>query len=368
MISKLIKFTLFGISLLLFSACNGEEKKEFAEVDGISDMDTIGNEYAEAFKIIYHNTFIEIAILNPDTGLLVESYKLSTNDKKDNSKIVKDIQSVVAMSATQVGMLRKLGLEDKIVGFSNFQYLCDPLSTSRVNEVGDISAANAEAFLEVNPDIVLYSGFSDQHPILNKLEKANMQTFKVYEWKETHPLGRAEWIKVYGVLFQKEKEANAIFEKVKTEYFKTADRLKSLEPSESTFAGTYFGDFFNVPAGNSYMAKLFEDANVNYKYADSEGTGSLNLSLEEAITANKNTEYWLNVGVASKQELELQNQKFGHLDAVKNNKVYTYFNNTNCFWENSTINPHLVLKDLGKIFHPELFEDYEFEYYEQLPA
>lgn len=366
---KLLFCKYLAIGVLIFvsaTACQSEKKNERTEGDKITATDTLENEFAEAFQIVYHRTFLEINIIDPDSKSILNTYKVAKTDQASTDMFPKDMQSVVAMSATQVGMLRKLNLEENIKGVSNFSYLCNPMSKSEVAEVGDIGMADAEKFVSVNPDIILYSGFDDNAPILNKLAQANLKTFKIFEWKETHPMGRAEWIKVYGALFQKEQEAKAVFDNIKAKYYAVTDKLKLVEQGPTVFAGTYFGDVFNVPAGESYMARLFKDANVNYVYADTKGTGSITMSLEELITNNKDTEVWLNAGVATKKDLMKQSQKFEMLEATRTGKLYTYFNNTNCFWENSPIEPHKLLEDLGKIFHPDLFEDTELTFYELL--
>lgn len=358
------KYMIIGFLFFLTISCEAEQKKEFAEVESITKTVEMENDFAEAFQITYHQTFIEINIIDPDSKEVVDTYRVSKSEQPQKDMFPRKMESIVALSATQVGMLRKLGLENKITGFSNFSYLCNPMNKVEVAEVGDIGMADAEAFVAVNPDIILYSGFNDNAPILNKLAQANLKTFKIFEWKETHPMGRAEWIKVYGVLFNKEKEAQAIFEDIKAKYYSITDKLKLTKKGPAVFAGTYFGDVFHVPAGESYMAQLFKDANINYVYAKSEGTGSLSFGMEEVITKNRETEFWLNAGVANKKELIKQSQKFEMLKSVRTGKLYTYFNKTNCFWENSPIEPHLLLEDLGKIFHPELFEDHKLHFYE----
>ncbi|WP_107039292.1 ABC transporter substrate-binding protein [Brumimicrobium mesophilum] len=352
------------LMLVILGSCAAEEKKEFAEIEEISDEFTLENDFAQGFQIIYHISFIEINIIDPDTKEIVDSYKISKTDQSSPDLFPKNMSSVVAMSTTQLGMMRKLSLEEKVTGFSDFNLLCNPLSEAAVKEVGHFGMSDAEAFIAINPDIIFYSGFDDSAPILSKLKQANLKTFKILEWKETHPLGRAEWIKVYGAIFQKEQKASAIFDEIKAKYYNIKDKLKIQEKGSTAFAGTYFGDIFNVPAGDSYMAILFEDANIDYVYAKTKGVGSLNLSLEETITKNVDTEFWLNAGASSKKELLNQSQKFKMLKAMRTGKLYSYFGNNNCFWENSPIEPHLLLEDLGKIFHPELFEDDKLNFYE----
>ena len=352
---------------MISSACEAEQKNDFEIIGNISITDTLKNEFAKAFQIIHHYKFVEINIIDPDSREVLNSYKVSKTDETINGMFINDLKSVVAMSSTQVGMLRKLNLEDKLKGVSNHKYLCNPVNISAVSEVGDFGMSDPEAFLSIDPDIILYSGFNDDAPILSKLAQAKLKTFKIFEWKETHPMGRAEWIMVYGALFQKEKEAKAIFEAIRLKYYQITNKLKLAKKGPSVFAGTYYGDVFNVPAGESYMAQFFKDANIDYVYSNTEGTGSLSLSLEEVITNNKSTEYWLNASASTKEDLLMQSQKFEILESVKFNKLYTYFNKTNCFWENSPFEPDKILEDLGKIFHPDLFEDQELNFYELMP-
>ncbi|HLV41819.1 MAG TPA: ABC transporter substrate-binding protein [Brumimicrobium sp.] len=351
---------------MIFTSCESKVKNDFAEIGNITSLDTIVNDFAEAFQIIYHHDDIEINIIDPSTKEIINTYKVGKESQGAYNTFTHDLNRVVAMSTTHIGMMRKLGLEERVSGVSNYKYLCHPVSKSSVMEVGDMGMADAESFLAVKPDVILYSGFNLNAPVLNKLEQANLKSFLIYEWKETHPLGRAEWIKVFGVLFQKQQEAKAIYDEIKSKYYSITDKLKLAEKGPNVFAGTYFGDVFNVPAGNSYMAKLFKDANINYVYSRTAGTGSLTLSLEELITKNTDTEYWLNPSVATKSELLAQSEKFDLMKSVKTGKVYSYFNNTNCFWENSAIEPHKVLEDFGKIFHPTLFDDRELTFYSRV--
>src|SRR5690554_1218264 len=354
----LIFSVLFGLTF-----CTTELGKKSTNLDNVLYLDTLENDFAEAFQIIYDQNDVKINIIDPSTKAIIQSYKVRKNSQAIYTSFTHDVNRVVAMSTTHVGMLRKLGLEDKIVGVSSFNYLCRPLNKTSVLEIGDMGMTDAESFLATTPDVILYSGFNLNSPVLNKLEQANLKTFLIYEWKETHPLGRAEWIKVFGVLFQKEQEANSIYDEIKKQYFDIQEKLNQEEKGASAFSGTYYGDVFNVPAGDSYMAQLFKDANINYIYSETSGTGSLMLSLERLITDNKDTEVWLNPSASTKTELLNQSEKFKLMKAVKTGKIYSYTQKTNCFWENSPIEPHKVLEDLGKIFHPLLFEDRTLNYY-----
>lgn len=356
-----------GAFLLLFMvlgmvSCKPDKYQDVNQ-GNLMHTDTIENEFAKAFQIIYRQNGTKINIVDPLTQQIKQSYLVSDDNLGNSNVIPHNINRVVTMATSQVGILRELHLEDKIVGIANFNDLCHPLNKSKVKELDYMRSANPESFVEIHPDVIFYSGFDMSNPILNKLDQAGLKTFLIYDWKETHPLGRAEWIKVFGILLNEEKEANAIFNKTKNQYNDVVKKLKQSKTRPTVFAGTYFSGVFNAPAGESYMAQLFKDANVDYVYANTRGTGSLSLSLEEVITENKDVDFWLNAAASSKFDLFQQSSKFKLLEATKQGKLYSYFNDKNCFFEKASTSPQLVLEDLGKIFYPQLFEDHELNFY-----
>lgn len=369
----MVRYLLFFVILVLYSCAENERvsKSNSNVTESVSDSDTITNQYAEAFRIIEHTNYNEIQILNPETKEVEFSYNVG---KSSNQKIVginQKVNRVVALSSTHIGMMEKLGLADRIVGISDEKYLCSPQLEDRIKKgfvksVGDIGMSDIEGYIEVNPDLVIYSGFDTKAPVLQKLKSAGIKTFTNYDWKETHPLGRAEWLKVYGVLFEKQNEAEILYNKIKTEYLNLVEKVENYSSEEKVLVGTLYGDVFNAPAGDSYMAKILEDANLDYQYQETKGTGSISLTLEEVISENRKTSIWLNVAAKSKSKVLEMNNRFRMLESVKNNRVYSYFHEVNCFWEQSAISPHLLLQDICKIAYPEKFEDKTFSFYKKL--
>lgn len=357
---SLLFLMAFGIA-----SCKPDKYQDINQ-SNLMNADTIVNEFAKAFQIIYRQNDTKINIVDPLSQQIIQSYTISDDNSNNSNVITLNINRIVTMATSQVGVLREFHLENKIVGIANFNDLCHPLNKTKVKELGYMQSANPENFIEVHPDVIFYSGFDLSDPILSKLDQAGLKTFLIYDWKETHPLGRAEWIKVFGILLNQEKQANAIFNKIKNQYNDVVKKLNQAERKPTVLAGTYFSGVFNAPAGESYMSQLLKDANANYVYGNTKGTGSLSLSLEEVITENKNSDYWLNAAASSKYDLMEQSKKFRLLKATKQSKLYSYFENRNCFFEKASTNPQLVLEDLGKILHPELFADKELNFYSVL--
>src|SRR3989344_5007821 len=170
-----------------------------------------------------------------------------------------------------------------------------------------------------------------------------------YDWREEHPLGKAEWIKVFGFLTGKEKQAMAYFSAVEKTYNDTKKKLQNIKDRPEVLVGSLIGESWFAPAGESYMAQLLRDAGADYLYKDLKGTGSCERTLEQVFKDQQTTKVWINAGAVSLPDLLKQQQKYGLFTSVKEGKVYCYTHNSNYFWEMGDANPHWVLSDLATI-------------------
>ena len=268
-------------------------------------------------------------------------------------------------------MLAKLNLTSIISGISSHLYVHDPLilknyQLGKVVEMGDENSIPVELIIASRSNLLMYSGFGNSFPHEEQLENIGINCLANYDWRETHPLGKAEWIKLFGYLTGTEKEANHYFSKVEKEYNNLKKIALKLKSKPSLFSGSLAGDIWYSPAGESFNAVLFNDANCHYKYAKTKGTGSIDLSFEQILKDNHSTEFWFNPGVVTKKELLNTQSKFANFKAFKNNKVYSYSYSGNEFWERSAIEPNHVLSDLIHILHPEIKNKRNYYFYRQL--
>mgnify|MGYP003666089375 FL=1 len=97
-------------------------------------------------------------------------------------------------------------------------------------------------------------------------------------------------------------------------------------------------------------------------YSDSKGTSSQEFSMEKILKENIDTEYWINTSMPTKDAVLKSNPKVRYLKSFSNNS-YCYSSNMNLFWERSAAMPHVVLKDLVRILHPELELEGELYFY-----
>ena len=171
----------------------------------------------------------------------------------------------------------------------------------------------------------------------------------IYDWKELDPLGKAEWIKLFGALYDKSDEANAYFETIKKNYLELKKKVKKAKHKETVITGGMFGDVWNATAGESFLAGIMKDAGMNYLYKNTKGTGSNQYSLAKIIVDEANCTRWLNAEAKTMKELIQMNPKFTALHTVQIKQVYSYFNKTNYFWEYNSMHPDWVLEDFAMI-------------------
>jgi iron complex transport system substrate-binding protein len=201
--------------------------------------------------------------------------------------------------------------------------------------------------------------------IFSTIEKAGIPVLLNGDWLEETPLGRAEWIKFFGALYNKEKEADSIFTSIEQEYLQAVEIAKNATKKPTVLSGVMFKDSWNLPAGDSFVAQFLKDANTNYLWSDTKGKGSLSLNFETVYEKGQNAEFWIAPGhYKSLKELNEANDHYTQFEAFKTNKIYSFANTTGTtggvlYYELAPVQPQIVLKDIIKIMHPELLPNYQ---------
>lgn len=342
--------SLISILVILFS-CGTEAKK--------TGKTGYATRYAKNFNFIEHKDYTELVILNPDNKHVEKRYALvkETNPGLDKNlvQIRVPVLSIIALGGTDIGMLDMLGIASKIKGVGNMKYIYSPAvksgyASGKVQEVPDFSQLNPERVAAVS-QLISYSGFGSPPANEEKLSKLGVICIPNYDWREIHPLGKAEWIKLFALLFGKEKEGEAYFRGIEKEYLEQERSARKLEQSPQVISGQMIGDHWYMPGADSYNAYLFDKAGSNYAGKNKKGTGSTAYSLEEVLKNYQDADIWINPGFKSKSEMLLSNEKYKYFKSFRTGRVYCYSHNINFFWERSAIEPQKVLSDMIQIFH-----------------
>lgn len=360
------------IILILFNSCKNETRK----IEESKSTSTI--RYAHGFDIIKLNneTKLVIKLPYPDAEEYLE-YTLTKQASSAKNTIKTPINSIVVTSTTHIPFLELLNVENKLVGFPNTNFISSEKTRKLINEnlvkdLGHPENLNTETLLELNPDVVIGFSLSSNNKIFNTIEKLGIPVILNGDWLEETPLGRAEWIKFFGALFNKEKEADSIFNVIEKNYLEAKQIAQKSKNKPTIVSGGLYKDVWYLPAGESFEATFLNDANTSYLWSNSKGKGSLALNVENVFLKGKDAQIWISPSFhTSLNEIKEVNAIYSQFKAFQTGSIYSYMNNKGetggiLYFELSPTRPDLVLKDIIKIAHPELLPEYNFTFYEKL--
>lgn len=378
---KLKQIFLLLFSFIFFS-CNSEKKTSTAiSLKG----DTLDISYAKGFSIIQYEGFKILKVSNPwpdadDTFnyLLLEKDEVNVPENLEyDHKIKIPVKSLVVTSTTHIPSLEILQEEETLIGFPGLDYISSEKTRERIRsgeirELGKNEAINTEVLISLEPEIVVGFSVNGTNKTYSTIEKSGIPVLFNGDWTEETPLGKAEWIKFFGALFNKSEEADKYFNQVETAYLEAKELAKSAEKVPTVLSGSMFKDQWYVPYGNSWSAIFIEDANANYIYKNTNGSGSKSLSFETVLNDAQNVDFWIAPGqFKTFEQLNESSIHYNRFKAVEKGNVYTYSNTTGetggvLYYELAPNRPDLVLKDLISIFHPELLKGYNPTFFKSL--
>lgn len=287
------------------------------------------------------------------------------------------VRSAVTMSTTFLPHFEKLGVLEALIGHDSLSWIYSPAvrdraRRGRIAEVGSGSMVDIELLLELAPDVIFtnsYGGEWDTHPYL---DRAGLPTVISGDWVEEAPLGRAEWILFTGLFFDRLAEAERLFEEVEAEYLRLAEVAASAESRPTVMINAPYQGTWSISGGESYAARFIRDAGGNYLWSDDTTTGALFLDFETVFAEAADAEIWINPGPwTSLADGRAEDSRFTRFAAFENGEVYNSNRRVSesggiDYFESGASNPHIVLADLIRIFHPDLLPEGDLYYYRKL--
>lgn len=295
-----------------------------------------------------------------------------------------DAHRIVATSSTHVAMLDAVGAVDAVVGVSGIDFISNPTILKRaaeglVADIGYEGNVNYETLLSLSPDLVLLYGVNGASPMEAKLKELGVPYMYVGDYLEESPLGKAEWLVAIAETLGQRERGVETFAPIPRDYNllkrKVTDHLqsgggKSLR-RPVVMLNTPYNDAWYMPSTQNYTVRLISDAGGQYIYPDNSSNASEVIDIEEAYTLVSKADVWLTPGRAvSLAEVRQMCPKFTDLEVLREGRVYN--NNRrltpaggNDYYESGIVRPDLILRDLVKIFYPQMVGE-EFVYYRQL--
>jgi iron complex transport system substrate-binding protein len=376
---KNINFIPVLIYILISISC----KNEVIKVD-IKQRFENNIKYANGFDIITKNGIKKLIIKSPYQNskdvfeYQIKNKTVSKNINKNNLIIEVPITKIVVTSTTHIPMVELLNEEATLIGFPYSKYVSSEktrqlIDSGNITEIGKENSLNTEILLDLEPEIVVGYSVSSADKSLTTIKKAGINVIYNGDWLEETPLGRAEWIKFFGVLFNKEKQADSIFKIIETNYLEAKKIALTAIKKPTILSGAIMSkDIWNLPAGDSFVAQFLKDANLDYLWKNSKGKGSLSLSFESVFDKGANADFWIAPGYFStKEQLLNSNQIYTKFKAFENGNIYTPSTKKGTtggviYYELAPTRPDLVLKDIIKITNTDLLPDYKMTFFQKM--
>ena len=347
-----------------------------------------GNDYATHFRITDSTDYTLLEIIEPWQGAtgVIQKWYMVRDDHTLISQLPDDgvvlkvpLTRIVCMSATHVSMVSALVMGARICGVSGIGLIYDiavrnAISSGSIREVGYDENMNRELLAEMNPDIVVAYGVGSES-VSHHLKLAEMGLKVMYnaDYLETHPLGKAEWIKVFGLLFGVSHIADSIFKASAEEYNNVKEIVAASEKDRPLIMlGLPWKESWYISPGNSYIGKMIEDAGGRYLWNDLISEFSMPYNLENVYVRAIDADFWINPGSATRlSDIVAIDHRLSTLKVFSGKRIYN--NNkmitrsgANDYWETGTLRPGLILKDMAVIFDGDLLRGDTLRFFRQL--
>ncbi|MFN2260880.1 MAG: ABC transporter substrate-binding protein [Psychroflexus sp.] len=372
-----IFYLLVAICIL---SCQDSAKK----ITELGDYEEVKVDYAEGFSIKKYEDFTQISVHKPwpdaekDLVYIIADEKIQLPKNFEyEALITKPIDKIVATSTTHIPSLISLNKIETLVGFPNLEYISSKearqlIEDGKIRDIGQNESINTEVLLSLQPDLIFSFAIEGRNKTLDQARDSGIPVVYNSDWLEDNPLGKAEWIKFFGAFLGKLDQAESEFNQVVSEYESAKKMASKTENKPSVISGAMHQDRWYLPYGDSWQAQFFKDANAEYVYDYTKGQGSIALAFEKVLEKAKDSEFWISPGHLTSYEALLNNNKhYAEFEAFQNKNIYTMANTKGetggvLFYELGPNRPDLILKDLVKIFHPDLLSDYELTFFKAL--
>lgn len=400
-----IKNIIFGaLVVLLVVACQGGKT---ASGEG---GDTLQMKYAELLTIVKHNdgAYTEAIIENPwKKGTTLHKYILVPKGKEGDETVarLKDdirenatlqmgshcdivrtpLESNVVFTAPHCQLMYELGCKNAITGVCDKDYINIPdikervklsdgkASTSDTDKViidcGSSMQPDIERIIALKPEGLFISPFENSGGY-GKLDKLHIPIIETADYMETSPLGRAEWMKFYGLLFKSEERSDSLFSSIEKEYLALKAEAAKLPQGLSILTERKMGNVWYVPGGKSTMGILLKDANAKYIFADDTHSGSLAYGPERILSKGTQVDVWafkyFGGKALSKNDLLAEYEGYKVLKAFNSNSIYQVDTSTQPYFELTSFHPEILLREFIILAHPKATQFGKLRFYQHL--
>lgn len=384
MIRFLITFSLCCFCLL---GCRSGKKEQAAQRQDTTDAAMTDSTviiiptYAKGYTVKYLQDGIRLVDIQDPQGQSASTYHFALVPHGHVSKYIPEgystiqtpVQSVICMTSLQLSNFISLNACDRVAGITSTRHLFNKEMNKRLKEgkttkIGIEGNFDNEIIIAMNPDVIFISPF--KRGGYEAMRETDIPLVPHLGYKETTPLGQAEWIKFIGLFTGLEKEANERFSAIEQRYKKLKQLTTDVRPRPVVFSGEMRGGNWYAVGGQSFLAQLFRDAGADYFLKSDTRSGGVTLDFETVYSQAESADYWRIVnsynGNFSYEALEASDSRYADFRAFRERHVLYCNMKQTPFYESMPMEPDVVLADLIHAFHPSLLPDHQPVYYSLL--
>lgn len=325
--------------------------------------DTLCLSHSRLLRIIDFPEWRKVEIGDPwNEGLVLHTYYLVAQDAphhvappEDGTTLRVPIGRIVSMTTVHASLAFELGCGENLVGLAESQWLKNPTLRHRIEEgllsdVGQAMEPDVETIMEMESDAVLVSPFENSGGY-GHLGEAGVALIECADYMEASALGRAEWIKFYGMLLGKEEKADSLFRETEAKY----EALKGGGEKRKVMCDLPWRGTWYMPAGESTFGRLIADAGALYAYADDKRSGSIARSMEDVVDRCGDADIWIirSQGPETLETIKARGAAFEALGPVRSRRVYQCDTMETPYYEETPFHPDLLLLDILRIINGE---------------
>ena len=409
------RYLLWALLALAITSCQGG-KTGAGDGDG---GDTVKMKYAQLLTIVKHGgeyaehdgEYAEVTIANPwKEGTQLHRYILVPKGEEGNKTVARlamqrsagarcvtdtvrtPVENSAVFTSPHCQLLYELGCGQAIRGVCDLDYINIPDvkkraasagnhgSSSAIVDCGSSMAPDIERIIALKPEAILVSPFENSGGY-GKLDKLHIPLIEVADYMETSPLGRAEWMKFYGMLFEKsdakdskteissskaeissskagifQSKADSLFAKIEKEYQNLKAAARKLPAGLSVLTERKTGSVWYVPGGQSTIGILLKDANARYIFSEDQHSGSLAMSPEQILAKAKNIDVWafkyFGGKPLSRSQLLQEYAGYKSLAAFGSSRIYQVDTSREPYFEITSFHPEVLLREFILLSHP----------------
>lgn len=365
-------FCCFVIIAMLTSCTVRQEHKTSA--------DTISTLYAKGFTMTPHDGYTAVEIKDPwNSGKILQRYafvprsnEIPADIPAGTSIIRTPVKKALVYSSVHAEVIKELGDLSSVKGVCDPQYFTIPeiaegVKSGEIANVGSSMSPITEKIIELQPEVIILSPY--QNSTYGDIAALGFPIIECADYMEANPLGRAEWIKLFGLLYEKVDLADSIYSNVVNSYSELKAMTANIEEKPKILSENIINGTWYVPGGDSYMAQLFADAGGRYAWADVHTSGSIPLDMPRVLEKAHDADVWLIKSfdpTFSYAKLKSQNSLNAHFKAFKEHNIYFCDTERTTFFQDFPFHPEVLLKEYIAIFHPQLIDGYTLKYFHPL--